>query len=59
MWCYRKMMRISGVKKISNEPVLDMVGMERRLLVAIRRRQLKFVGHVVRKGGLEKLDDQW
>ena len=31
------------------------MGMERRLLVAIRRRQLKFAGHVIRKGGLEKL----
>ena len=49
------MIRISRVKKISSERVLDMVGMERSVLVAIRRRQLKFVGHVVRKGGLEKL----
>ena len=31
------------------------MGMARRLLVAIRRRQLKFAGHVIRKGGLEKL----
>ena len=42
------------MKIILNERVLDMVGMERSLLVAIRRRQLRFVGHVVRKG-LEKL----
>ena len=32
-----------------------MVGMEGSLLVTIRRMQLRFVGHVVRKGGLEKL----
>ena len=30
-------------------------GMERDLLVTIRKRQLKFVGHIMRKGGLEKL----
>ena len=55
MFCYRKMMRLSSLKKISHEHVLNMVGMERCLLVTIRRRQLRFVGHVVRKGGLEKL----
>ena len=55
MWCYHKMIRISWLKKISNERVLDMVGIERSLLVAIRKRQLKFVGHVVRNEGLEKL----
>ena len=33
----------------------NIVGMERSLLVVIRRRQLQFVGQVVRKGGLEKL----
>ena len=43
------------VEKISNEHVLNMVGMERCLLVTIRRRQVQFVRHVVRKGGLEKL----
>ena len=59
MWCYRKMMRVSWVKKISHERLLNMVSRERRLLVAIRRRQLKFVGHVVRKGGWEKLVLEW
>ena len=55
MWCHRKMMRLSWLKKISNERLLYMVSMERSLLVTIRSRQLRFVGHVVRKGGLEKL----
>ena len=48
------MMILSWLQKISNECVLYMVGMERSLLVTVRRRQLRFVGHV-RKGGLEKL----
>jgi len=55
IWCYHKMMRLSWLKKISNEHVLCMVGMERNLLVTIRRRQSRFVGHFVRKGGSEKL----
>ena len=50
MWCYRKMMRLSWLEKISNERVLYTVGMERSLLVTIRRGQLQLVGHVVRKG---------
>ena len=50
-----RMMRISWVKKISNEFVPEMVKMRRDLLVTIRKRQLKFVGHVMRKGRLEKL----
>ena len=55
MWCYRRMMRMSWVKRISNEQILEMVGMERSLVMTIRKRQLRFVGHVERKGGLEKL----
>ena len=43
------------MKKISNERVLEMVNMKRDLLITIRQRQLRFVGHVVRKNGIEKL----
>jgi len=43
------------MKKMSNECVVDMVDIERSLFVAIRREQQRFVGHVVRTGGLEKL----
>ena len=38
----------------SNELALEMV-VTRSLVVAISRRQLRFVGHVVKKEGLEKL----
>ena len=55
MWCYRRMMQMLWVKRISNEQILEMVGMERSLVMTIRKRQLRFVGHVGRKGGLEKL----
>ena len=39
----------------SNEEVLRMVGAERSLLKNIRKRQLKFLGHILRKEGLENL----
>ena len=40
---------------MSNERVLEMCGMTRSMMVTIRRRQLRFVGHAVRKEGLQKL----
>ena len=43
------------MKRVSNERVLGMAGMTRSLMVTMRRRQLRFVGHVVRKKGFEKL----
>ena len=40
---------------MSYERVLEMCGMTRSMMVTIRRRQLRFVGHAVRKEGLQKL----
>ena len=55
MWYYGRMTRILWVKRASNEKVLTMVNERRNLMTLIRRRQLQFVGHVGRDGGLEKL----
>ena len=54
-WCYRRLTRISWVKKISNEQILDVVGMERSLVITNKERHLRFVEHVERKRCLEKL----
>ena len=51
MWFWRRMMRISWTDKLNNEAVLEKVGVERQLLNTIRRRQWKFVGHVLRREG--------
>ena len=40
---------------MSNERVLEMCDMKRSMMVTIWRRQLRFVGHAVRKEGLQKL----
>ena len=55
MWFYRRMLRISYMDRVNNEEVLRRVGMERELLHIIKQRQLKFLGHVIRKGALEDL----
>ena len=52
---YRRMLKISWVRKVSNERVLDMIGTGRQMMKALNRRRLKFFGHVMRKDGLEKL----
>ena len=55
IWFYRRIRRISWVKKLLNGKELQMVKMERSLLIIIGKKQLNFVGHVARKEGLERL----
>ena len=55
MWFYRRMLRIPYTDHITNEEVLRRVGQDRELLESIRVRQLKFLGHAIRKGSLEDL----
>ena len=55
LWFLRRMIKISWMKRMSNESVLNMAGTTRSLLVTIRKRHLNFIGHVARKNGLEKL----
>ena len=53
MWFYRRMLRISWTEHMSNEEVLAKAGTRRKLVVTIRKRQLQFLGHVLRKEELE------
>ena len=50
-----RMMRVSWTERMTNEEVLERAGTKRCLLRAIRKRQLKFLGHVIRKEELEHL----
>ena len=54
MWFLRRMMRISWTEKKSNEEVLLRAGTSRELIKTIRKRQLKFLGHTMRRS-IEKL----
>ena len=40
---------------MSNEKVLEKIGKQKELISTIRKRQMRFFGHVWRKDGLEKL----
>jgi len=55
MWFYRRMLRISYVDHVTNEEVLRRMGIQRGLLRAIQKRQLEFLGHAIRKEGIENL----
>ena len=55
MWFYRRMLRISYTAHETNISVLKRVGQKRQLLHTIQERQIKFTGHIIRKGELEDL----
>ena len=55
MWFYRRMLRISWTDRVTNQEVLRRAGTERTLVKEIRKRQLNFLGHVLRKEGVEHL----
>ena len=54
MWFYRRMLRISWVRRVTNEEVLRRVGRSRELMGIVRERQMRFVGHVMRENDLER-----
>ena len=48
-------MKISWTWRKTNLEVLEMANKERSLMKTIRKRQMKFMGHVYRKQGIEHL----
>ena len=48
-------MRISWTERRTNESVLQEIGKPRELLKTIRKRQLSFLGHALRREALENL----
>ena len=55
MWFYRRMLRISWTDHMSNEKVLAKAGTRKKFVETIRKRQLQFLGHVLRKEELEDM----
>ncbi|KAF6200405.1 hypothetical protein GE061_006708 [Apolygus lucorum] len=47
MWCYRRMQRISWVRRMTNENVLQLMNTDRKLLTIVRRRKVSYVGHLL------------
>ena len=55
MGFYRYMLEIPWTGHVTNEEVLKKIGIERKLLPTVRKRQLEFLGHVMREESLENL----
>ncbi|GFR70818.1 RNA-directed DNA polymerase from mobile element jockey [Elysia marginata] len=55
MWFLRRMMRIPWTAKKTNEEILTEAQTTRQLMTKIRKRQAKFVSHVIRRNQLEHL----
>ena len=55
MWCWRRMLRVGWVERRSNVSILESIQERRELLAVVRKRQMTFLGHVMRADGLENL----
>ena len=55
MWFLRRMFRIKWTDRKTNMEVMEMAEYSRSLEKKIRNRQAKFIGHVMRRKGLENL----
>ena len=53
MWCIRRMLRIPWTARITNEEVLRRASAKRTLMNEITKRQMKWVGHVIRAKEIE------
>src|SRR5437870_11419910 len=53
IWFYRRILRISYKKHITNEEVLNGMATKRNLIITIRKRQMSFLGHVMRNKEIE------
>ena len=49
------MMRIPWTDKVRNEEVLKRAGTGMKLILEIRTKQMRFLGHLMKKDGLENL----
>ena len=55
MWFYRRMLRIPWTARKTNIEVLNLANTTRELTQKIRKRQLSFLGHIIRRQSIEHL----
>ena len=55
MRIWRRMLKVSWTQRVTNEELMRRVKTKRELMTSICKRQLKFVGHIQRKGGFESI----
>ena len=49
------MLKVGWMERRSNANILEMIGGGREMLSEVRKRQMSFLGHVIREDGLENL----
>ena len=54
IWFYRRMLKISWTDRVRNDEILHRADTKREIMTAIRRRQLRFLGHVLKLKQLEE-----
>ena len=55
MWFLRRMLKVSWTDRISNERVLTVANVKQKMLETIKNRKMTFLGHVMRRKGVENL----
>lgn len=53
VWCWRKILKIKWSEFVSNDKIWRKIGTKKYLVRSIQKRQLEFLGHIIRKGGIE------
>ena len=53
MWIWRRILKVSWTERKTNEDILRTMGTTRQLMTSIRKRQLEFLGHIIREQKLE------
>ena len=53
MWLWRRTLKISWTERKTNEEVLQTISLDRELINSIRKRQLNFMGHIIREDKIE------
>ena len=55
IWIWRRVLSVPWTTRVTNQRILERMDTTRVLLNTIRKRQLQFLGHVLREEGLENL----
>ena len=48
MWCYRRILKISWIERVTNKKVLETIGHQRVLVNEMIKRKMRFDGHIIR-----------
>jgi ribosomal 50S subunit-associated protein YjgA (DUF615 family) len=55
MWFWRRMLKVPWTEKITNKNILKQVNEKRKTIKELRKKQSRFIGHILRKGKFENI----